>query len=314
MDASQRGYSVLVADDSPVYRKLVEHALESEPCSLIFARTGQEAIDLFAKHLPSVVITDWMMPDFAGVELCERIRAVAKRGCTYIIVLTGKTEKDDLVKGLAAGADDYLTKPFDRSELLARIGVGLRNVALHREIEGKNRQLEELAHTDVLTGLANRRAIEEWAQRQLRGAARHGFPLWVVQSDLDNFKRINDTYGHDAGDAVLRKFGELLRHNTRASDISGRMGGDEFLLVISHVNEEQIRLTVERLREQFTSTRFKFEGAATQATASFGIAGFLGQGTPDLNALVKQADTALYAAKAAGGNRIQLAAAKVVST
>jgi diguanylate cyclase (GGDEF)-like protein len=198
--------------------------------------------------------------------------------------------------------------------LLARIGVGLRNVALHREIEGKNRQLEELAHTDVLTGLANRRAIEEWAQRQLRGAARHGFPLWVVQSDLDNFKRINDTYGHDAGDAVLRKFGELLRHNTRASDISGRMGGDEFLLVITHVNEEQIRLTVERLREQFASTRFKFEGASTQATASFGIAGFLGQATPDLNALVKQADTALYAAKAAGGNRIQLAAAKVVST
>jgi len=282
--------------------------------SLLFACNGREALELYRKHSPCIVITDWMMPDFSGVELCERIRGAGKRGLTYIIVLTGKTEKGDVVRGLAAGADDYLTKPFDRSELLARIGVGLRNVALHREIEAKNRQLEDLAHTDSLTGLANRRAIEDWAQRQLRGAVRHGFPMWVVQSDLDRFKRVNDTYGHDAGDTVLQKFAELLKISTRASDISGRMGGDEFLLVITHINEEQIRITVERLREQFAATRFSFDGASVQITASFGIAGFHGERTADFATLVKQADTALYAAKAAGGNQLQVAALKAVTT
>jgi two-component system, cell cycle response regulator len=312
MEKSAASYQVLVVDDSAVYRKLVEHALESQPYSLLFAKSGLEALELFQKHAPSIVITDWMMPDFSGLELCERIRAGAKRSYTYIIVVTAKSEKDSVVKGLAAGADDYLTKPFDPEELLARVGVGSRTVELHREIAAKNQLLEEMAHTDSLTGLPNRRAIEEWAGRQLRGAARHGFSLWVVHADLDCFKKINDSFGHDAGDAVLQKFGELLQSHTRASDICGRMGGDEFLLVITHVEAEQIQLTVERLREQFAAFEFAFAGSSARVTASFGISGFSGTEASEFSVLVKAADKALYCAKGAGGNQIHMATSAAV--
>jgi two-component system chemotaxis response regulator CheY len=295
---------VLVVDDSPVYRKLIEHALEDGGYTPLFAQNGREALALYGQHAPAIVITDWMMPDFSGPELCERIRSHAQRAYTYIIVLTSISEKDNVVKGLAAGADDYLTKPFDPGELLARIGVGRRTIGLHREIEAKNKLLNEMAHTDSLTGLPNRRAIEEWAARQLRGAARHGFAMWVAHADLDNFKSINDSYGHDAGDRVLQKFGEVLRENTRASDISGRMGGDEFLLVMTHLGEKSTRLTVERLRKQFAALKFSFGGETVSVTASFGIAGFQGKEPPDFTKLVRQADMALYSGKRAGRNQV----------
>jgi len=308
MNQSAENYQVLVVDDSPVSRKLVEQALEAGAYSLLFAKSCAEALHLFKQHSPSIVLTDWMMPDFSGLELCERIRADSQRGYTYIIVLTGKAEKDSVVTGLTAGADDYLTKPFDPGELLARIGVGCRTVELHREIDAKNRLLEEMAHTDVLTGLPNRRALEDWAGRQLRGAARHGFPFWVVAADLDSFKGINDSYGHDAGDAVLQKFAEILKNNTRASDICGRMGGDEFVLVITHVEDEYIQSIVTRLCEELAASQFPFGGGKVSITASFGIAGFHGNDAPGFGALVQQADKALYTAKRAGGNQVKIAA------
>ena len=227
MNKSGNGIQILVVDDSPVSRKVLEHALSDEPYTLLFAKSGEEALRFFQEHRPAVVITDWMLPDSSGPELCQRIRSDAQHSYTYIILLTSMTEKDSVVKGLAAGADDYLTKPFDSSELLARIGVGGRIIALHREIEEKNRLLEEAARTDHLTGLANRRAIEEWANRQLRGAARHGYPFWVVIADLDSFKSVNDNHGHAAGDAVLQKFAEILKENTRASDLSGLLDGTQ---------------------------------------------------------------------------------------
>lgn len=295
---------VLVVDDSPFSRKLVEHAIEGDSYSLLLAENGNEAVRLFKEHRPAVVITDWMLPDSSGPELCERIRAESTDSYTYIILLTSMTEKEDIVKGLSSGADDYLTKPFDRGELLARIGVGRRTIELHREIDAKNKLLEEMAHTDPLTGLPNRRMIEEWAARQLRGAARHGFAVWVAHADLDNFKSINDNYGHDAGDQVLQKFGEVLRESTRASDISGRMGGDEFLLVMTHLDEKSTRLTVERLRGQFAALKFSFGGDTVSVTASFGIAGFQGKEPPEFSKLVRQADKALYTGKRAGRNQV----------
>jgi two-component system cell cycle response regulator len=307
MDRPAENYQVLVVDDSPVSRKLVEQALEAGAYSLLFAENCTEALELFKRHSPSIVLTDWMMPDFSGLELCERIRAEAQREYVYIVMLSAKTEKDSVVKGLAAGADDYLTKPFDPGELLARIGVGCRTVELHREIDAKNRLLEEMAHTDVLTGLPNRRALEVWAGRQLRGAARHGFPFWVVAVDLDSFKDINDGYGHDAGDAVLQKFAEILRNNTRASDICGRMGGDEFMLVITHVEDEYIQSTVNRLREELAEAQFPFGDGRVSTTASFGLAGFHGAHAPAFSALMQQADKALYTAKRAGGNQVKIA-------
>ena len=314
MKPGATGCQILVVDDSPVYRKLVEQALEETAYSLLFAKSGREALELFLKHSPSIVVTDWMMPDFSGLELCDRIRSDPKRAYTYIIVLTGKTEKDSVVKGLAAGADDYLTKPFDPGELLARIGVGCRTVELHGEIDAKNKLLQEMAHTDSLTGLPNRRAIEDWGRRQLRGAARHGFPLWVIHAELDSFKTINDTYGHDAGDAVLQKFAEILKTNTRASDICGRMGGDEFLLVMTHVVEEHIESTIDPLRQELAGHAFVFGGKKVSITASFGVAGFHGAEAPSFGALVQQADKALYAAKHAGGNKVKIATAQSCKT
>jgi diguanylate cyclase (GGDEF)-like protein len=298
--------SVLVVDDSPVYRKLIEQTLEDQPYSPIFAKNGREALELYAQHAPAIVITDWMLPDSTGPEICRRIRAESSEFYAYIILLTSMTEKENIVKGLSSGADDYLTKPFDRGELLARIGVGRRTVNLHREIDAKNKLLEELAHTDSLTGLPNRRAIEGWASRQLRGAARHGYSLWVVHADLDCFKSINDSHGHAAGDQVLKEFAAILKEYTRASDMSGRMGGDEFLTVLTHVGEGYIRPTVERLRERLASKKFSFGGENISMTASFGVCGFQGKVPPEFSKLVLEADKALYCAKRAGRNQIKI--------
>jgi len=305
-DTTAQDLQVLVVDDSPVYRKLVEHALEGSPYSLMFAKSGCEALELFARHLPAFVITDWMMPDLSGLDLCQRLRADVHRGYTYIILLTSIAEKDNVVKGLECGADDYLTKPFDPGELLARIGVGRRIIDLHRQIDAKNKLLEELAHSDSLTGLPNRRAIEEWAARQLRAAARHGFRYWVVLADLDSFKTINDTYGHVGGDAMLQKFADILKTVIRASDICGRLGGDEFLMVITHVEADAIFKTVESFREKLAAEQFELGFERVSITASFGIAGLNGKENIDFTTLLRRADKALYAAKNAGRNLIRM--------
>ncbi len=306
MSSTRSNYEVLVVDDSPVYRKLVEQVLSGEPYSLIFASNGAEAVDLYQRHCPCIVITDWMMPDFSGLELCERIRADNTRPYTYIILMTSNIEKGNVVKGLQAGADDYLTKPFDPGEMLARIGVGRRITDLNREIALKSQKLEEAARTDPLTGLPNRRAIEDWTGRQLRGAARHGYWLWVVLGDIDCFKTINDTFGHDAGDIVLKTFADILKKNTRASDISGRLGGDEFLLVITHVDPKQVEATVNRFREQFAALSFPFQGRSVSVTASFGVAGFHSKDAAEFSALVRKADQMLYEAKRAGRNLVRI--------
>jgi diguanylate cyclase (GGDEF)-like protein len=306
MNQTNRTYEVLVVDDSPVYRKLVEQVLASEAYSLLFAGDGAQAMKLYEEHSPCLVITDWMLPDFSGFELCQRIRSDATRPYTYIIVMTSNTEKCNVVKGLQAGADDYLTKPFDSGEMVARIGVGRRIIDLNRELAAKSQRLEEAARTDPLTGLPNRRAIEEWASKQLRGATRHGFPLWVAVGDIDSFKTINDSFGHDAGDIVLKTFADLLRKNTRASDICGRLGGDEFLLVLTHVERAHVQATVNRFREQFASLSFPLQGQSVRVTASFGVAGVENKDVEGFGSLLRKADQMLYEAKRAGRNLVCL--------
>jgi len=300
---------VLVADDSAVYRKLVEQTLSEQRYSVLFAKSGREAVDLFVKHLPSLVITDWMMPDFSGIELCQNIRQHFQESYTYIIILTGMTEKSQVVKGLTAGADDYLTKPFDREELLARAEVGRRVVELHRQIEAKNRLLEQLALTDALTNLPNRRAIEDWAVRQLSAAARYGFEFWIVMMDLDHFKSVNDTYGHEAGDVVLKRVAEILKSHSRRSDICGRVGGEEFLLSLSHATVENAKLVIERIRADIQATKFSFAGKCLTVTASFGAACLNGENARDLNQIISCADAALYTAKRLGRNRMEFSPA-----
>ncbi len=308
MATSTQEFKILVADDSPLYRKLVEETLGREQYVVCFAKNGRQASDLLAEHHPALVITDWEMPDLTGIELCGQIRG-DRSSYTYIILLTSNADKDQIISGLAAGADDYLTKPFHSGELLARVAVGRRIVDLHREIQAKNQLLEELALTDPLTGLPNRRAVENWAMRQLSGAARHGFPFWVVMADLDAFKRVNDTYGHEAGDVVLKRFADVLRANTRTSNICGRIGGEEFVVVITHVEKPNIQIAIDRIRRELEAEQFNFEGRILGITASFGVSGFQRGAVPDFSQVLREADIALYAAKRAGRNRVEFAEA-----
>jgi diguanylate cyclase (GGDEF)-like protein len=299
-------FTVLVVDDSPVARKLVELTLPSEEYLLLFAKTGAEALDFYTRYRPALVITDWLMPDFSGVELCQRIREES-RDYTYIILLSGVSDKAEVVRGLLAGADDYLTKPFHPEELLARASVGRRTVALHREIELKNRQLEQLVVTDALTGMPNRRAMEEWAGRQLSGAMRHGFSFWAIMADLDNFKSINDTCGHSAGDTVLKRFAEIMMENIRRCDMCARFGGEEFLIILTHVDLEGVVRAVEHVRKLFEAYTFTFGKTVLRVTASFGVAALPNGSHMSFEELISRADAALYTAKHKGRNMFQVA-------
>jgi len=296
---------ILAVDDSPFSRKLLEHALRAQPYELAFAKTGQEALASIPAFRPQIIITDWMLPDLSGPELCRKIRSESNAGYTYVILLTSNVEKESIVEGLAAGADDYLTKPFHEKELVARVGTGHRIMEMHREIQEKNELLEAAARTDFLTGLPNRRAVEEYAVKQLGGAIRHAYPLWVILADLNKFKTVNDQYGHLAGDEVLKRFAAILKKNTRTSDICGRLGGDEFVLVVTHVPVGHITSLAERLGCTFTIEEFTFEGQNVQMTASFGVGGFEAPDHPEFRHLLARADSGLYEAKADGRVRVK---------
>lgn len=299
-------FQVLVVDDSATHLKLLELTLSREFEKVHLARNGRQALEIFERERPVLVITDCVMPDVGGFELCQRIRA-AQSFYVYIIMVTSMAETEHVVKGLSAGADDYLTKPYNTEELLARVKVGMRLIDLYQQLEEKNRLLEHFALTDPLTGLPNRRAIEAWAAHELPAAVRHGFSFWVVLIDLDHFKRVNDVYGHEAGDTVLKAFGEILKSSTRSSDISGRIGGEEFLHVITHADEAHLPMIVERTRAKLTAQTFSFGGSEVTVTASFGVAGIRGGGrAASFGELISRADRALYKAKQLGRNRSEI--------
>ena len=290
---------VLVVDDSPISRKLLEHTLAEAPYTLSFAKDGADALRLFAERPPDLVIADWELPDIPGPELCRIVRTKFDGAYTYLMLLTSNSDKKSIAEGLAAGADDYLTKPFDAGELRARIGVGRRVIEMHREIEAKTKALSLDARTDPLTGLANRRAVEEWSVKQISGAVRHGYPIWVVLADLDSYKPATDLFGHAAGDAMLQAFGEIIKKNTRVSDMCGHMGGDQFIFVISHVSRENMNLVLNRLRDKIANHDFSFHDVALPLFANFGLAGSEGGERLELRTMLQQADGALLEAKRA---------------
>jgi len=294
---------VLVVDDSPVSRKLLEHALAEAPYTLVFAKDGADALRLFDERPPDLVVADWELPDIPGPELCRIARIKFASAYTYLMLLTSNSAKKSIAEGLAAGADDYLTKPFDTDELRARVGVGRRVIEMHREIEAKTKALALDARTDPLTGMPNRRAVEEWSVKQISGAVRHGYPIWVVLADLDSYKPATDLFGHGAGDAMLQAFGEIIKKNTRVSDMCGHMGGDQFIFVISHVTRENMNLVINRLRDKIANHDFSFHGTALPLFANFGLAGSEGGERLELRTMLQQADADLLEAKRAAQTR-----------
>ena len=302
----------LVVDDDPVSRMILQRILSEQGYQVIAAKDGTEGWELFQKEAEeiSLAILDWMMPGMDGIELCRRIRGTETPHYVFIIFLSSKGEKKDVVEGLDAGADDYLIKPFDRDELLSRIRVGLRIVGLEQALRKANERLQVLATTDGLTGVLNRRTLLERLGEELERAWRERKPLSLLMLDIDRFKRINDTYGHPAGDRVLVEMAERLKSHLRPYDLVGRYGGEEFVVVISGADAEEGVAIAERIREMISSDPFPLDHGPLKVTVSIGVASFQPgdyNGVGQLaETLLKRADAALYRAKEGGRDRVVL--------
>jgi len=306
---------LLVVDDDPDSRRLLAISLGWAGHEIIEAEDGLDAWDKFQQERAQLVITDWMMPGLDGMGLIGRIRASEDDSYTYIIMLTALRDKPQVISGLEAGADDYLTKPFDPEELTARVSIGERILTLQENLMASRRNMETLAMHDTLTGLLNRRAIHERALAELnrlrRGTA-HA-PLSVILLDIDHFKNINDTYGHDAGDRALQAVAELLVTQLRSYDGLGRWGGEEFLMLLPGTGLAEACAVAERVRTTLEDAKPPLpDGTRVKLSASLGVAA-IDEAISDaagelwLENLVQAADQALYRAKSEGRNRVAAA-------
>jgi two-component system cell cycle response regulator len=293
---------ILVAEDSATSRLLLERELTLWGYDVIEAKDGTEAWKVLQRDdAPRLVILDWMMPGLDGVDICELVRERDTEQPPYIILLTALGDKQDLVTGLRAGADDFLHKPFNSDELRARLEVGRRFVELYERLADAQRRLEAQAHTDALTGVPNRRAILERLEIESAAAGFSGAKLSVGLFDVDWFKRVNDTYGHAAGDAVLQQMTERVMGMLTAGDMLGRVGGEEFLIVMPGAGEVQALSFLEHVRVAIEATPFAIEDGEITVTVSVG--GVTGR-DQRADELIAWADTALYEAKERGRNRV----------
>lgn len=271
------------------------------------ARNGDEAWKLLLETEAQLLITDWTMPGISGVDLCRRVRDAKLPYYVYSIVLTSRTEKQEIVEGLSSGADDYLTKPVSPAELKARVSVGARIVRLEAELREARARLEVMVSTDELTGVANRRALIGRLQEELSQARRTGHDLSVAMIDIDRFKRLNDTYGHAAGDLVLCEVVERILNAKREYDIVGRWGGEEFVAILPELSLEEAVPVAERLRAEVADMPFILaDGTTLPVTFSVGLATAPAGRVDSVDALLASADRALYRAKEAGRNRVEL--------
>jgi two-component system cell cycle response regulator len=295
---------VLIADDSAPSRTLLKAALLRWGYEVMTAEDGAQAWEILAAdNPPPLAILDWVMPSLTGPEVCRRVRETRREPYTYLLLLTSKHTKDEIVEGMDAGADDYVVKPWDEHELKVRLRAGKRIIDLQSDLLLAREELRERANKDLLTMLPNRAAIDDVLEQEFARCRRDACTVGIILLDIDHFKKINDTYGHFAGDAVLRETAANLRSNIRTYDQVGRYGGEEFLIVLPHCDMEQATLQAERLRSMLQSRSTMIEGVELRVTASFGVTISDGQtGTPDL--FVRVADEALYKAKAEGRNRV----------
>jgi two-component system, cell cycle response regulator len=302
--------TVLIAEDDPISRRILESWLQKWNYRVTSLENGLDAWRVLQqKDAPQMVILDWMMPGLDGIELCRRIRRHAGGAYKYVLLLTAKGRKEDVVAGLEAGADDYLTKPFDVNELRARVRAGKRILELQHALLKVQTDLQfESAH-DRLTGLWNRGAIMDLLHRETRRSVRIGQPLGVMMTDIDHFKHINDAYGHQTGDAVLREVARRMIASVRNYDYVGRYGGEEFLIVLAECSASDLLVTAERLRAHVSLKPVETDAGPIPVTVSIGSV----TGHPVVSAhlegdeLLRAADMALYCAKTNGRNRVERA-------
>jgi diguanylate cyclase (GGDEF)-like protein len=295
---------LLVIEDSAVDRRIVSKHLKEWGHEFSVATTGAAGWKtLQAADAPKLVIMDWMLPDTEGIELCRKIRgAETDKAYTYIILVTARGRKRDLLRAMEAGADDYLVKPFSKLELKARLIAAKRILDLQDQLIQLGNSLRFAATHDPLTGLWNRAQIFDFLQRELVRADRDEKPLGVVLADLDHFKKLNDTLGHVAGDAVLKEVSKRMHGNIRVYDGIGRYGGEEFLVIFPGCDFKIASRRAEDLRRLVGEKPIKALGQSVTLTLSLGvaIANPTTDGTPE--ALLQRADEALYEAKRKGRN------------
>lgn len=305
---------ILIAEDDPVSRRLLEVTLSKWGYEVTVCADGEAAWEALQQaDAPQLVILDWMMPRMDGLQVCKKVRERGEHAAdlyVYIILLTAKSQKADMVTGLEAGADDYLTKPFDAQELRLRLRAGRRILDLRDELVRAREIIREQARKDSLTQLYTRATVLERLQHELDRAQRsveRESPVSVVLADLDHFKQINDTYGHLAGDAVLRETARRMRDAIRPYDSLGRYGGEEFLLVLSDCDSAGAVALAQRLLLAVGQEAMVLAEGAVSVTLSAGVA--TSGVRQDAESLVGAADAALYRAKRGGRNRVELATA-----
>jgi len=294
---------ILVAEDDIGSRRLVTVRLTAAGHDVVDVEDGQLAWELFQRESFQVVITDWMMPKLDGPSLIQKIRASNRQNYTYIILLTAIDDKPKVVIGLEAGADEYVTKPFDAKELIARVASGERIIKLEEQLIKARQQMENLAMHDSLTGLLNRRAIEEYARTELNLAKRKEQPLSVILLDIDHFKAINDQYGHPFGDQVLCQITDTLSNNLRQYDRIGRWGGEEFIVILPDTEITEAATIAERMRTAVSGIKPSENGERSSVQISLGVV-CVDSSYPTLEKIVHAADIALYQAKQTGRNRV----------
>jgi len=297
----------LVVDDSAVYRKLIGDHLRSWGFGVTLAESGSEAWQILEQpNAPKLVLLDWVLPDLDGIELCQRIRqAGSSSPYIYIILLTSKEGRQNMLQAMQAGADDYLVKPFDELELKARLLVGKRILDLQEELVSARESMRHAATHDSLTGLTNRGEILAMLERELERARRERKPVAVILCDVDHFKNVNDTLGHLFGDEALREIGRRLRAQLRVYDGVGRYGGEEFLMVLPSCDLPNALQRANELREIIAKTPVVCSGEERLITMSMGVAVSACEGKNELEMLLNQADAGLYKAKEKGRNRIE---------
>jgi len=301
---------VLIAEDEAFSRRLLESSLSRWGYEVIVAADGLEASRILrSPDAPKLAVLDWLMPGLDGIQLCRELRWRKSDEYTYVILLTSKHTKSDIIEGLEAGADDYITKPFEPEELRVRLRNGKRILHLLDQLTAAREALRDLAAHDSLTKLWNHNAILELLGDELNRAERQDSSVGVVLIDLDHFKRINDTYGHLMGDRILCEAAQVMQNAVRPYDLVGRFGGEEFLLALPGCDDMNAVSHAERVRQALNQIAVKTPNTEIRFTASLGVVVVGPKFRVDLQTAIRLADSALYAAKRAGRNRVECNAA-----